>query len=659
MNKSSGTSPKSKPSTRSSIRLSLGLAGKALADVISKDSSAKDGDKSNRKVRDNPSRRLSGIALPPTGPRSSMGDFKSPSQVPNRTGTPDSKTVTRRRVSAGLGRASMDEQSSSASETVSRNAILRPRTAGSALPKYRPKSTLIESTKPMSPTTGSRRPRSCEDEKEDQPPSKNDPSSEKLSRPISPLPHRAALKSNIRTVNATPQPTTPTRTKPSATSQRTSPTRPTKLAKVSTPTSPSAIPRPSSSTSSSSSPTRTPKTAGLRNPTSARPLAQNKSSRVSPSFGHNESFSTRHSRTFSKQDGSPAAGNMSHISEGDSESENSELEDVALLLAPVAPLGAPTPAMPKLQNARTRKRLPPQTPTRNNVLPTRANMSYLSPLPPDINTSSSSLRPPQQGPKQGRGSILSWEQLASEASKSLGEDEINRMLADIPAPFHPDAVSPTPSHAQLDIPESPCLSALSSPGGYGSISQVLLPDVTPSPAVHPQQISRFDLSAELPVVDAATVTLLRLQLAAAENLAKDRLTQLQYMEEEIHNLKQSRGRETLHLAEQVALLEQQLKGSLEIRERADEERAIYTRTLEEQLQQEKVLHSKALEAAVVQRKIKSQRDPVTLISSAYIAATEWSSVRALAEMELDIIREEQQILSFMLTQSMGIAQPIL
>ncbi|KAF8898453.1 hypothetical protein BD779DRAFT_10401 [Infundibulicybe gibba] len=71
---------------------------------------------------------------------------------------------------------------------------------------------------------------------------------------------------------------------------------------------------------------------------------------------------------------------MSHISEGNS--EDSDEEDVELLLAPTAPLGAPTPAMPRIQPGRPRKRLPPQTPTRtNNCLPTRANLSYLSPLP--------------------------------------------------------------------------------------------------------------------------------------------------------------------------------------------------------------------------------------------------------------------------------------
>ncbi|KAG6919602.1 hypothetical protein DXG01_004266 [Tephrocybe rancida] len=677
MNKSSqpnaGASPRNKP--RNSIRLSLGLASKAFADVINKESS-RDTDKSARKAKETSSRRLSGIALKPAAPRASMGEAKPPSQVTKRVATPESKTVTRRRVSVGLGRASMDEQPSKPLETSGRVATLRPKTAGSALPKYRPKSTLIESSKPPSPATGMRRPfSSSEDEKEDRPAPKSAPfSSDKVFRPISPLPHRAALKSNTRAVNATPPPSNSS--KPPTTPSRASSTRPTKFAKVVTPTSStsSSIPRPSSSTSTSGSPTRTPNTPSLKN-MAARRAAQEKSSKASPSPhpSHNESPLARHPRTISKGDsptpGASAVGNMSHISEGDS--EDSEAEDVALLLAPVASLAAPTPAMPRIQTTRTRKRLPPQTPTRaNNLLPTRANMSYLSPLPPGVETSSSFLRPPQQrGEKQARGSILSWEQLANEASRTLGEDEIDSMLSDIPAPFHPDAVSPTPSHTQLDIPESPCLSAMSSPGGYGSISQVLLPDVTPSPALHHQQSARYDLSSDLPAVDAAIVTLLRLQLAAAENTAKERLTQMQTMEEEIHNLKQCRGREVLHFTEQVGMLEEQLKGSLEMRERTEEDRALYTRNLEDQLRRELVVRDQAVEAAVLKGQeiasathhatLQTQRDSIVLACSARIASSEWASVHGLAEMELDVVREEREVLSHLLIELAELTHSIL
>ncbi|KAG6868548.1 hypothetical protein C0993_001244 [Termitomyces sp. T159_Od127] len=661
-----GGSP-SKPSTRSSIRLSLGFASKALADVINKDS--RDTDKSARKAKENSSRRHSGIALKPAAPRASMGDVKPPIHPVKRIHTPESKTVTRRRVSAGLGRVSMDEQSSGTSETGVRT--LRSRTSGSGLPKYRPKSTIVQSTKSPSPTTGSRRPFSSYEDKEDRLAEKEKTvsPSEKASRPISPLPQRAALKSNARTLNATPPPSTPSKVpKPSTTPVRTSPTRPAKLAKVATPTSAlaSAIPRPTSA-SPSCSPSRTPtctptKASGVKNTPATRFAAHDKNARASPSphFTRNESPLVRHWGADSRSDspsGPGDVGNMSHISEGDS--EDSEVEDVALLLAPVASLAAPTPAMPRIQTTRTRKRLPPQTPTRANFLPTRANMSYLSPIPPDAEASSF-LRPPQQPKDKQRGSILSWEQLASEASKTLGEDEIENMLSDFPAPFQADVLSPTPSIAQLDVPESPCLSAMSSPGGYGSISQVLLPDVTPSPALHHRQLSRFDISPETSAGDAAAVTLLRLQLAAAENMAKERLAQMQSMEKEIHDLKQSRGRETLHLSEQIAILEQQLKNNLEMRERADEERALYTRGLEDQLRQEQTMRDRAVKNAVVRGQelaraeldaaLKPERDSLVLASSARIAALEWKSVRGLAELELDVVREEMQVLSLLLAE---------
>ncbi|KAG5648240.1 hypothetical protein DXG03_006198 [Asterophora parasitica] len=678
-------SPRNKPSTRSSLRHSLGLAGKAFADVINKDSS-RDPDKSARKLKD--TRRLSGIALKPAAPRTSMGDTKHAPQALKRVTTPDSKTITRRRVSAGLGRASMDDQPTKGVDSVGRVATLRPRTAGSALPKYRPRSVAIESTKSPSPspTVGTRRRfSSSEDEKEERLAQKKADAvvspSERGARPISPLPQRAALKGNLsNTVHATP-PATPTRIKaPSST--KSSPSRPAKQAKT-VPTisvAASSIPRPGSSTSSStSSPSRrSPKTPSIKSIAASRRVAQEKGSRASPSphLSVNDSPLSRHSRNASKSETptpSPRrVGNMSHISEGNSGDEDSDAEDVALLLAPVASLGAPTPAMPKIQSTRTRKRLPPQTPTRSNFLPSRANMSYLSPLPPDAEASSSSLRPLNaRGEKQARGSILSWEQVASEASLTLGEEEIDTLISDFPAPFRPGAVSPTPSNSgHFDIPESPCLSALSSPGGYGSISQVLLPDVTPSPAVNHHQSSRYDMDAsDIPVVDAAIVTLLRLQLAAAENTAKERLLQMQIMEEEIHNLKEARSRDAQELTSKIAYMEEQMYSSLEIRERAEEQRSVYTVSLEDQLRIAHAQRDQSVEAAILRGQeiahaeqeaaLEVQRDSAEVACSARVAVSEWASVHELAEMELDVVREEREVLSLLLAELEQLSQSVL
>jgi len=346
---------------------------------------------------------------------------------------------------------------------------------------------------------------------------------------------------------------------------------------------------------------------------------------------------------------------MSHISEGNSEEDSDDDEEnVGLLLAPVAALGAPTPAMPRIQTSR--KRIAPQTPTRPQGLPSRQNMSYLSPMPPD-REGSSSLRPTQRptNERAARGSILSWEQLATEASRSLGEDEFGRMLADIPAPFRSGAVSPSLS-SQMDIPESPALSAIDSPGGFGSISQVLLPDVTPSPAVHHIQQARFSLSPEGPQVDSSLVTLLRLQLASVESTAKDRLFQIQAMEEEIHNLKQAHVHQLEESRNQSQYIESQQR-------RANDERAAYTASLEEQVRQANWAREQAVQDAQESiarmqesvnlshtRVLEKERTRAAAASSASLASSKWGTVRSACEVELDLVRADRAMLTFLLTQ---------
>jgi len=343
---------------------------------------------------------------------------------------------------------------------------------------------------------------------------------------------------------------------------------------------------------------------------------------------------------------------MSHISEGTS--EDSEADDVELLLAPVAAIGAPTPAMPRIQA--TRKRVIPQTPTRNG-LPSRGDMSYLSPLPSDsANNPSSSLRPPQRqtpNSKAARGSILSWEQLANEASVNMGEDEFGRMLSEIPAPFRSGAASPSLS-SQMDIPESPCLSAIDSPGGFGSISQVLLPDVTPSPAMHSNNLmqSRFNLSPDAAVADSSTTTMLRLQLAAAENTARERLFQIQAMEEEMYDLKQAHAHQMEESQKQMVYAEAQW--------REKDEQASYSASLEDRLRHLEVSHQRAMEETVQRCQQNALRSQSLVLKtaglrheaefSARLAASSWSAVRDVCEVELDLIRDDKAVFSLLLMQ---------
>ncbi|KAJ7293772.1 hypothetical protein C8J57DRAFT_1269962 [Mycena rebaudengoi] len=637
-----------KPTTRGSIRRSLNVAGKALADVINNsDKAAKKG------AKDSSSRRVSGDTKQ-AAPRASIGDLRPSSIASRRTMTPDSKTITRRRLSVAGGKLSLDEQqppkpaeATPQGAGITRSASLRPRPGVSALPKYRPKSIVGESSRPApSPVRAGvrRRLASSDDEKEEetnqQP--KVESAAEKNLRPISPLPQRAAFKANLTSVINAASPPVKAKPPPSSPSGK-GPARPNKTVKTAA-SSNATAPRPASSSSSSSSFTpRSPKTpgkatTGLRR--SDRPQsAQSSPLRDSPQRGKGSNLNVSDTNE---------VGNMSHISEGNSV-EDDEAEDVELLLAPVAALGAPTPAMPRMLPSRHRSRTAPQTPTRSQ-LPSRSNLSYLSPLPPDSD-SPPSLRPQQAGTSTaGRGSILSWEQLATEASRTLGEDEIASMLSDMPAPFRPGAASPT----RL-VPESPCLSTFNSPGEFGSsISQVLLPDVTPSPAVHANSSARHGRDSDVYAVDAAIVTLLRLQLASAENIAKERLVQLQSMEEEIHNLKQARSHDREQLEEHVLNLEDQLCGNLEFRERTN----AHITVLEGQLRTANSFHEEAIDEVVAQARqsaqaanesaLKSQQAKLSALWSARVVGTHWTFVRDFAESELDAIKGDREVLAALL-----------
>ncbi|KAF7367296.1 hypothetical protein MSAN_00791700 [Mycena sanguinolenta] len=484
------SSAPSKPTTRSSFRHSLGLmAGKAFAEVLNKDS-----DKAAKKgAKDTGSRRLSAVNTKPAAPRASMGDGNRPPSIASRrTVTPDSKTITRRRASVQAVKQLMDERPTKPEATptkpseaaqlapklteaapqgavVTRSASLRPRPGASALPKYRPKSIVGEPTKPPSPgptRAGVRRRHSVSDDDKEEEGTPRESAAEKSMRPISPLPQRAAFKVNLTSaINAASPPVNPAKGKAAPSPKvKPSPARPTKTVKTAASSNPTHAPRPESSTSSSSSLPRTPKSANGKAVAGTRRSDKSQTSTLRDSplqRGLPESPLARHSRKPSQ----PAPqeepvndfGNMSHISEGNS--EDIEAEHVELLLAPVAALGAPTPAMPRMVSRQRLRGGPPQTPSRSQ-LPSRANLSYLSPLPPDSD-SPPSLRPQPagQGASAGRGSILSWEQLASEASRTLGEDEITSMLSDMPAPFRPGAVSPprTSRGPRKPLPQRPQL----------------------------------------------------------------------------------------------------------------------------------------------------------------------------------------------------------
>ncbi|KAG5220499.1 glycosyltransferase family protein [Salix suchowensis] len=195
----------------------------------------------------------------------------------------------------------------------------------------------------------------------------------------------------------------------------------------------------------------------------------------------------------------------------------------------------------------------------------------------------------------------------------------------------------SPSNSFLpDVPESPCLSSINSPSGYGSISQVLLPDVTPSPAVHHYSPPARDRDLD-GAADASLVTLLRLQLAAAENTAKERLYQMQVMEKEIHTIKNTRRQDEENLTQQLDCLETNMREQLEARERTECERQVYIASLELRLQQAGAAQSEAVDDAVAKaaealkrshaRALQVESCKWTAACSAREASSKWFFIR--------------------------------
>ncbi|KAI0374508.1 hypothetical protein BV20DRAFT_987854 [Pilatotrama ljubarskyi] len=703
----SGAPPRTKPTTRSSIRQSFGLSsvGKALADVMHKESkeNSADKDKASKKAKDTAARRNSAIHLAP--PRASVE--KAPAKKKDAEASPDAKTITRhsRRQSA-LKKAAApppEEHSSSPSDNASPKASTSARSASvrnrnslvsSGLPKYRPRSMLGESAlapkKPPSPTThiGRRRRLSSSDDETDDVKTPKDlspldasPAADKAARPISPLPHRNALKVNLTSaINV--RPATPEKkdagkaAKGSPASVRTTSTKASKAGKTTPSPSPASasartgLPRPPSSASSSASASsRTPRTPttptllGSLLKTSTGSLRQKNAQGASPLRGvvqaapesplgrvsARKNAASGHAREAS----GPSTPTPQIIAEGSS-MDSIEAEDVEFMLSSVVSPTAPTPALPRLRPKGDTGGEDPHTPSRSHFLPSRANLSYVSPGPPSSTDSSPFLRPKPRQPGNDRGSILSWEQLAQH-SRTLEDEDVERMISEIPAPFRAGAISP--SLSVIDIPDSPSLSLLPSPTGYGSISQVLLPDVTPSPAVHNTTHLFDNMKPETPTnTEGATVTLLRLQLAAAESRAQERLAQMQSLEEQLHAAKAARMRDAEELAKQISQLEEQVHGNLAV----DGQRAEQIAVLEEMLRDAQAAQDrsvkdatrKAEEALSASRAAALQVRQVQAKSAVALAARDagaaWSTVRTTAEGELEFVRANREMLALLL-----------
>ena len=227
-------------------------------------------------------------------------------------------------------------------------------------------------------------------------------------------------------------------------------------------------------------------------------------------------------------------------------------------------------------------------------------------------------------------------------------------MLSIDAPFQAGALSPALT-SLTELPESPSLSAMPSPSGYGSISQVLLPDVTPSPAVHNAALRFEEYAAETPPsYDSGAVTMLRLQLAALESSNTERLMQIEYLEAQLQTAKDARLRDTEELARQISDLEDQVQASLRPNEQLTQQLA----SLEDQLQHAQAAQQQAVQEALRQKEaqaVASRTDSLRIqqvrwetSTAACKASTAWSAVCDTAEGELELVRSSLETLAVLM-----------
>ncbi|TFK57606.1 hypothetical protein OE88DRAFT_1651427 [Heliocybe sulcata] len=692
--------------TRSGIRHSLSLAsvGKALADVMNmSDPKGGGGDERSTKrpkEKEGASKRGSGLAMGTVKGKEAPKPVFAEKAARN-TPSPEVKTIARRTRSASAtsktGSSSSEEQSGSDVKKsgltppgiapVTRTSSLRAKRApaSTALPKYQPKGRLETIKEPPSPPRKAARKRanSSTDDDKEAPKSAGLEPPEPLERPeraISPLPKRAAfnLSSAMR---VTPRPSTPTK----KTVKGTAPSRPTPTPKESprslrvksedtAPKKPAD--RPTSAASSASSvrmrtPTTPPSTFrsafGLGKAKSSQPgsplrkVAKESSATASPT----KPTKTASTKTvLSKKDANPTPANTVNL--GDTSTDSMDADDVEYMLSQsVISRTAPTPAMPRFRprptaRAPNARSIFPETPAR------AAGRSDAFLAPPGAKDDSPLFPRVSNISAQNRQSILSWEQLAASGNQSLGEEEIGHMLSEVQAPFNASSMpSPmaSPMRLNLELPDSPMLSALPSPGGFTSISQVLLPTGgTPSPAMHTTQlyenIGLVPEMPEMPAVDGAILTLLRLQLASAEQQAQERAARIGELESQLREAQELRVREEEAVARQMSQLEEQLRTSLSVRDKANEEKEAYINTLHEQLSQVEAAREQAVQEAVGETQasakasytaaLSSHKKQCELISLATGITARWVNVVDVAEGELEFVRSSKETLSTLL-----------
>jgi hypothetical protein len=268
--------------------------------------------------------------------------------------------------------------------------------------------------------------------------------------------------------------------------------------------------------------------------------------------------------------------------------------------------------------------------------------------------------PPGRPTSDNRGS-MTLEQLAASGAQSLELGE-QHLLAEISAPFvsRNDSSGPlSPSFAPLNLHEALGLASPGMPGMHmmspsQSLSQILLPEMTPSPA------PRRDLYADVDMAPppSAEAVMLRLQVAAAENTARERLANAQALERELDHMKELRERENLELHAQVAKLEEELRNSLHVKEQvvqASDDGEVRIAALEAELAATKASRKRDLEnaTAVAQRDSKAavakglqhERRRMQAATSADAAAARWAMVMNEVDAERALIDANKETLA--------------
>ena len=239
---------------------------------------------------------------------------------------------------------------------------------------------------------------------------------------------------------------------------------------------------------------------------------------------------------------------------------------------------------------------------------------------------------------------MSWEQLAAANNSADDDVDIANMLSEIPVPFL-GALSPAPSTI-MELPDSP---------GYNSISRVLLPDVTPSPAPLRLEMER---SVSSGVFDASTNTMLRLQLAQQEHMSKERLDRIQSLEKQLHHEREAHEKSARELAQQVTEVDTGLRAHIEATERKIAERDAQIVTLQGQLKQLKDSKNHALDRAVDQARVQAVTAYSQNLQTVQMkweaaaagqqAAGSWSTVASLFGGHLELIKANRETLATLL-----------